>query len=304
MLHLQPRTFYTRDGTGPFTTSVDATGKHTVACPLCTSKISVSHHGNTTKFETHYDSKVCKIGQRKVSSQSTAGPSTTSSRRLHVSSRSLSVLRENVCCINQSTCLTYPYVSQLSAVALSQDQELGVPIASSPPLPAIDDDTCEPILPFEPLPFTVTVPLLPLAPLSLGLTAACPGMMISWPIGSSLWEDYPYQQHKQRNLGWRLIGFGPNEQSLRIRSDECEFPSTGSDGKIPCVKCHRISMSQKFRHFVDVATNEAKAHTPHKYLNHQQSVAVIHRLARKCKVLQTDVSLDQILSMSPSNFFG
>ncbi|KAF8055441.1 hypothetical protein FPV67DRAFT_1435919 [Lyophyllum atratum] len=115
----------------------------------------------------------------------------------------------------------------------------------------------------------------------------CPGVRVYWDAGS-IWDTYPYSIHAVRDVGWVPIALGDSDRSIQLRAENCEFPTTGSDG-FSCSVCLSLRYSQKFSAFIAHA-EEANAHTPWDYLTPKQRKALMKKMALTIKQLRTKVS--------------
>ncbi|KAJ3714758.1 hypothetical protein C8R42DRAFT_591007, partial [Lentinula raphanica] len=108
----------------------------------------------------------------------------------------------------------------------------------------------------------------------------CPGIMLSWKPGS-IWDTYPFALHAVQDVGWIPIGPGHGSQSIQLRSDKCQFPTTGGSG-LPCDTCCALEYSSRFINFMAQA-EEVKERTPWKYLTSTQREKLMKKMTLTAK---------------------
>jgi hypothetical protein len=116
----------------------------------------------------------------------------------------------------------------------------------------------------------------------------CHGQNVEWTPGS-VWDSYAYQMHDDDSLPWNLIGF--QEGNFIIIPSQSRDDCAGSlfflekeRGRGSCNACFSLLNSDDLRRFISRAhQNEAKSHTPWKYLNRQQ---LAHLLVKSRKKIQ------------------
>lgn len=122
-------------------------------------------------------------------------------------------------------------------------------------------------------------------------SSSCTGMDIEWKPGSPM-ETYPTDQHVLRTLKCIIVGFGPGENRIRIRSEKCE--GHGSKDYPTCYECAQVPELFHYQRFVESASiSERPEHTPLKYLNGRHLINLIKRYRIKNRVLRNSVSESQ-----------
>ena len=107
-------------------------------------------------------------------------------------------------------------------------------------------------------------------------------------MAGSIWDTYPYHQHKLKNIGWEPIGLLNTENELRLRSDKCQ-PTGGVNGG-PCIPCQTIEISRRFKNFVERASLES---TPdglnYDYMSPSQMKKMLVKISKKLHDAQWQV---------------
>jgi hypothetical protein len=99
----------------------------------------------------------------------------------------------------------------------------------------------------------------------------CGGQPLQWTSGS-VWDSYAYQLHNDDSLPWKLIGFKEDQFIIIQSRDACTGKLISDDEKNrkTCNGCFALLKSPNLHKFIHRASEEAKPHTPWKYLNRRQ----------------------------------
>lgn len=120
-------------------------------------------------------------------------------------------------------------------------------------------------------------------------------------MAGSIWDTYPYHQHKLQNIGWEPIGLLNAKNELRLRSDKCKH--TGGVNGVPCISCQTIEQSHRFKNFVERATLES---TPdglnYDYMSPSQMKKLLVKISKKLHDAQWQVhTLGNTLAAIPTD---
>ena len=120
----------------------------------------------------------------------------------------------------------------------------------------------------------------------------CGGQHVQWTSGS-VWDSYAYQLHNDDSLPWKLIGF-KEDQFIIIQSiDDCtgKLISDEEKNRKTCNGCSALLKSPNLHKFIHRASEEAKPHTPWKYLNRRQLEDILLKSKKQTNHLKLKVRL-------------
>ena len=120
----------------------------------------------------------------------------------------------------------------------------------------------------------------------------CGGQLVQWTSGS-VWDSYAYQLHNDDSLPWNLIGFKGDQFIIIQARDACTGKLISDDEKHrkTCNDCFALLKSPNLHKFVDRASEEAKPHTPWKYLNRWQLEELLLKSKKETNHLKLKVRL-------------
>lgn len=118
----------------------------------------------------------------------------------------------------------------------------------------------------------------------------CSGQPIEWTAGS-VWDSYAYQLHNNDTLPWKLVAFKEDKFIVIQSRDYCAGKpvSDNEETRGTCNACSELRNSVELRRFILRASEEAKPHTPWRYLNRRQLEELLIRTKKKVRDLSLKV---------------
>ncbi len=268
--------------------------KTQIICDLCGKQVNITTYDNTYRFSCHRNSKSCKATQCKAEKQARQEhmaailSAPQSGITLHHSQNTSSIS-------GASTPRFSDYHSGFIPIAPYEPESFNLSL-SGPSHFSDNIETGEDLDDEEEISNLTSsiVDLYTSAPLKMDATEAsvhCDGVLVHWTPGS-VWNTYPYQQHKNTNLSWEPIGFDEqNKENLYLHSKHCTgVPSSFLEiSERVCSNCRGIPYLAEFQKFINhaVVTSE---HTLWEYLNQKQLQSLLVNTTKKYRALKLKVS--------------
>ena len=115
----------------------------------------------------------------------------------------------------------------------------------------------------------------------------CSGVAVKWEAGS-IWDSYPFHQHKTHDYPWEPIGI-TNDEWLYLRSDSCKQHTQNASHV--CEECEAIPNDKRYRKAVARASSNLSESMPWGYLTRRQLVAHSRLLVKKYLQLKQEVRI-------------
>ncbi|KAF9012121.1 hypothetical protein BDZ89DRAFT_1167353 [Hymenopellis radicata] len=116
----------------------------------------------------------------------------------------------------------------------------------------------------------------------------CRGALTQWLPGNA-WTTYGFSRHATSVMDWEPVSITSDGKHIRLLGRGCHvILSTPEEEQRECCSvCSAVPNLASFRKFMTDAAGESKAHTPYRFLNHEQLVTLLQTKSNEERALRT-----------------
>ncbi|KAF8868848.1 hypothetical protein CPB85DRAFT_1447627 [Mucidula mucida] len=116
----------------------------------------------------------------------------------------------------------------------------------------------------------------------------CRGALTQWLPGNA-WTTYGFSRHATSVMDWEPVSITSDGKYIRLLGRGCHvILSTPEEEQRECCSvCSAVPNLASFRKFMTDAAGESKAHTPYRFLNHEQIVTLLQTKSNEERALRT-----------------